>query len=147
MSRSATLSWNEHQETFALNEVEDWCEVALRVRALLAPGVVVALSGPLGAGKTTFTQVLATELGIRETPQSPTFSLLRTYRIPKGINGVTRMVHVDAYRIEDESDLLPLDLHEELQDGKTFLMVEWPEKIAGWIQKHADRTIFLSIQL
>ncbi len=146
MARTVKIKWNQHQETFVLNEVEDWCEVALRVRALLAPGVVVALSGPLGAGKTTFTQVLATELGIRETPQSPTFSLLRTYRIPKGINGVSRMVHVDAYRIEDESDLLPLDLDAELEDGKTFLMIEWPEKISRWIQRRSA-VISLSITM
>jgi len=146
MHRTVKISWNNEQETFVLNEVEDWCEVALRVRSLIQPGMVVTLSGPLGAGKTTFVQVLATELGILETPQSPTFSLLRSYRIPKKMNGVSRMVHVDAYRIEDEADLLPLDLEMELSDGKTVCVIEWPEKIAKWVKKQ-QQLISLSISL
>src|SRR5260221_13471427 len=100
MNRLVTLTYGMHREEFALSEVEDWCDVALRVRSLLAPGMVVALSGPLGAGKTTFVQVLATELGIRETPQSPTFALLRTYRLPKSQNSVVRLFALDVDRIE-----------------------------------------------
>jgi tRNA threonylcarbamoyladenosine biosynthesis protein TsaE len=133
MSRLAILTVGTHREEFVLGEVEDWCEVALRVRSLMQPGMVVALSGPLGAGKTTFVQILARELGIRETPQSPTFALLRTYRLPKPFNGVSRIIHVDAYRIDDEKDLLPLDLDAELTDGTSALVLEWPEKVPGWI--------------
>lgn len=146
MSRSVTLTSQNKKETFALNEVEDWVEVALRVRSLLAPRVVLTLSGPLGAGKTTFVQMLATELGIKTTPQSPTFSLLRTYKLPKKINDISRMIHVDAYRIEDEADLLPLDLEAELADGKSVLVIEWPEKIPRWIQRQRD-VLSLSIAL
>lgn len=135
MNRLVTLVNGKKNEEFALGEVEDWCDVALRVRSMLVPGMIVALSGPLGAGKTTFTQILARELGIRESPQSPTFALLRSYRLPKPMNGVSRLVHVDAYRIEEEKDLLPLDLEAELADKKSVLVLEWPENVAEWLKK------------
>jgi len=133
MSRSVKLTREGKDETFALNEVEDWVEVALRVRELVRPGCVITLSGPLGAGKTTFVQVLARELGIASIPQSPTFALLRSYRLVTPVQGIKRLVHVDAYRIEDEADLLPLDLDAELSDGKSILVIEWPEKIERWV--------------
>lgn len=135
MTRRVFLRVENIREEFFLSEVEDWNDVALRVRALLQPGIVVALSGPLGAGKTTFVQALAREVGIRETPQSPTFALLRTYRLPKAVNSVTRIVHVDAYRIEDEKDVLPLDLDAELADGKSALVLEWPENVPKWVAR------------
>ncbi len=118
---------------FTLRTVADWERVVLFLLPRLHPGDILALSGPLGAGKTTFVQHLAKELGIPKTPQSPTFSLVRSYRLPKSINGISRLVHVDAYRIEDERDLLPLDLDAELADQKTLLAVEWPERVPNWL--------------
>ena len=137
MSRLVTLEDGKKTQEFSLSEVSDWTEVAVRVRELLAPGTIVTLSGPLGAGKTTFVQALAQELGIRERPQSPTFALMRSYRLPKPVNGISRLVHVDAYRIEDERDFVTLDLDYELSDGKSVLMLEWPENVKGWLKKRA----------
>lgn len=119
--------------SFTLRTAAEWSRVVSRLLPRLRPGDILALSGPLGAGKTTFVQALAKSLGIAKTPQSPTFSLLRSYRLPKTINGIARLIHVDAYRIEDEADLLPLDLDEEIADHKTLLVLEWPEHVAKWI--------------
>ena len=145
MSRLVTLEDGKKKQEFSLSEVSDWTEVALRVRELLVPGTIVTLSGSLGAGKTTFVQVLAEELGIRKRPQSPTFALMRSYRLPKPVNGVSRLVHVDAYRIEDERDFVTLDVDYELSDGKSVLMLEWPEQVSSWLKNR--QTIRLTISI
>ena len=132
------------RKNFTLYRITDWKKVITWLQPHLRPCLILALSGPLGAGKTTFVQHLAKQLGITKAPQSPTFSLLRTYRLPQPVNDISRLVHVDAYRIDDEKDLLPLDLDTELRDGKTVMVIEWPERIPLWIRRH--QAILLRIQ-
>lgn len=91
----------------------------------LKPGDVVALSGDLGAGKTTLTQGLARGLGIESDVLSPTFALMSEYR-----NGRVPLLHVDAYRLTSASDADHLGLDEYLDNGWA-LVVEWPENIEG----------------
>ena len=147
MSRIATLTRGSSVETFTLSGIEDWSNVAKRVRPVLMPGSIVTLSGPLGAGKTTFVQILAKELGVQSIPRSPTFTLMRAYRLPKDLRGITRIVHIDAYRIEDEKDLIVLDLDEELADNKTVLLIEWPEHIPKWLESRKKDIISIKIEL
>ncbi len=130
---------------FEIPTVTAWDPFARKLSKMLKPGHVLAISGELGAGKTTFVQALAKVFGVTRRPQSPTFALMRTYALPKAVHGIKRLIHVDAYRIEDERELLPLDLDEELSDGKSLLVIEWPEKIPGWVHDHANRTIEIQI--
>lgn len=118
---------------FIVANVEDWAAVAKAVATELKPGMIVALSGPLGAGKTTFVQALAAALGTKQTPRSPTFSMVRAYQTTHP--EIKQLVHVDAYRIEHESDLLPLGLDELLAETGTVIAIEWPEQAAGWLSK------------
>jgi tRNA threonylcarbamoyladenosine biosynthesis protein TsaE len=120
---------------------EDWNVVAQEIAAKFKDGNILTLAGPLGAGKTTFVQALALALGAERSPKSPTFSMLRTY--PISANGLSRLLHVDAYRIENEVDLVPLDLDDELGIPGTILVIEWPENIPGWLEtrKHLALTI------
>lgn len=90
--------------------------VAKQLRA----GDVVILTGDLGAGKTTFTQGLASALGITAPITSPTFVLARHHNHPEG--GLN-LVHVDAYRITGADELASLDLESWLQDS--VVVVEW----------------------
>jgi len=115
--------------------VAAWSKVAAEVSKLLRAGSVLAISGDLGAGKTTFIQALAKTLGIKKLPPSPTFSLMRSYRLPKSLNGIRRIIHVDAYRFDDEREIVVLDLDEELADGTSLLVIEWPEKIPSWLAR------------
>ena len=108
-----------------------------RVAQALRPGDLVVLSGPLGAGKTTFTQGVGEALGVRGRVTSPTFVLAREHRA--GPHGSVPLVHVDAYRLRDAADagrpvdLDDLDLDTALEAAVT--VVEWG---AGVVDRLAD---------
>lgn len=137
--RHITIEIGKKKKRMDVPSIESWETVIHEIRSDLHPGMILALSGPLGAGKTTFTQALAKGLGIQKTPPSPTFALMRSYTLPNAFQNITRIVHVDAYRIEEEQELLPLDLPEELSDGHTLLVLEWPEKVPSFISRSEDR--------
>src|SRR5512133_2357736 len=129
---------------WTLSTLEDWNPIAREIAASLRDGDILTLSGPLGAGKTTFVQALAMALGSERIPKSPTFSMLRTY--PINANGLSRMLHVDAYRIENEADLISLDLDEELMIPGTVLLLEWPEQIPQWLSLRPHKKILIQLE-
>lgn len=92
---------------------------------------VVTLSGTVGAGKTTFVQALARTLGVEEVITSPTFVILKSY--PTTHTRFTRLVHIDAYRLEASAELVALGLIELYADPATLLCIEWPEHVADCI--------------
>ncbi|MBU1032950.1 MAG: tRNA (adenosine(37)-N6)-threonylcarbamoyltransferase complex ATPase subunit type 1 TsaE [Patescibacteria group bacterium] len=141
--RQAIITKGKTSKNFKIPTEKDWGDFAEHVVSELKPGDILALSGSLGAGKTTFVQALAGSLGIKKNIQSPTFALVRSYPI-SGHGKLTRLLHVDAYRIDDERDLMALDLDEELADNETALVLEWPENIKGWLQSHNPIKIKIS---
>ena len=90
--------------------------------------IVLGLSGELGSGKTAFTQAIARELGVLENITSPTFVLEKVYRLSG--QKFAKLVHIDAYRIEQPVEMLTLGLPELLLRPKTLICIEWPEKIS-----------------
>jgi len=82
-ARLVTIKYNKLVEKFKVVELDDWNKVADALVRLIEPGFIVALSGPLGAGKTTLTQYLATLLGAPKRAISPTFALMRIYNVPR----------------------------------------------------------------
>lgn len=122
-------------QTIHVHTMEDWEGVAGALIERLRAPVLVALSGPLGAGKTTLVQMLARQLGVTDRPRSPTFSLLRTYTLPNEQGGIRRLVHIDAYRLEKASDVYALDLEGELAEPGTVVAIEWPEQVGDALQK------------
>lgn len=91
---------------------------------------LVTLSGELGAGKTTFTKALARALTITETITSPTFVLEKRYSISEGAP-FKQLIHIDAYRLDENDNLEILGLTELMKDSNVLIVLEWPEKIAG----------------
>lgn len=88
--------------------------------AVLRAGDLLVLDGPLGAGKTTFTQGLGEGLGVRGPVASPTFVIARVH---PSLTGGLPLVHVDAYRLGGTADLEDLDLEADLDQAVT--VVEW----------------------
>ena len=108
---------------------------------------VVALSGDLGAGKTTFTQALARELGVTDIVQSPTYVLMKNYDISKNtLVPFSKLVHIDAYRLDAPEQFAALRPEQFLNDPRALVVVEWPERLAGALPK-PDLTIQFSSHL
>lgn len=93
-----------------------------------AGATIVGLSGELGSGKTAFVGATAQALGVSEGVLSPTFVIAKFYDIPAQKRWA-RLVHIDAYRIQDTSELKALRWEEILSDPKNLVLIEWPEHI------------------
>lgn len=104
-----------------LTSTEDTISFGRKMASLIPPNAILALSGDLGAGKTTFVQGLALGLGIQEPVQSPTFVLLNNYN--------DLLFHFDLYRLKTADDFLNLGFDEYFQKG--ICAIEWPERIAS----------------
>ena len=105
--------------------------LATALARALPADATLALHGDMGVGKTTFVQGLADGLGVHEPVTSPTFAIYSVYR------GESRtLLHLDAYRLENERQIEALLLDEFLV-SPWVLAVEWPEKIAAWLPANA----------
>ena len=106
--------------------------IAERSRA----GDVIALSGPLGSGKTTLARAILSSLGHAGEVPSPSFTILQGYdHLSPGV------VHADFYRLEDPEEAVELGL-DEYRDG-SVLIAEWPEKAGGFENEAACLSIVL----
>ena len=101
----------------------------MRLGSLLRPGDLIAFSGDLGAGKTTFINGVAKGWGSVDPVTSPTFVLVNEYYRPDG--GV--MFHMDAYRIGSIWEAEELDFERMLQSGP--MLIEWAERIETILPK------------
>jgi len=90
----------------------------------LSPGDVVAISGELGAGKTTFIKGLAEGLGVSEFVSSPSFIIINEY------NGRIPLFHVDLYRLRGNKEVIDINLPEYF-DRQGVVAIEWAEKAKG----------------
>jgi tRNA threonylcarbamoyladenosine biosynthesis protein TsaE len=117
-------------------------EFVRNVRAMIkllpetGSAITVWLIGDLGAGKTTFVQNMAREMEVAEDVQSPTYVLMKSYSLPDNRiqNGAkrrfNRLVHIDAYRLNNAAEFAALKPQEFLKDPQTLVLIEWPERVA-----------------
>lgn len=129
-----------HEGTIELATAADTQAFAEDLGRALHAGDVVILDGPLGAGKTTFTQGLARGLQVKGRVTSPTFVIAREHRSTVG--GPT-LIHVDAYRLLGEDgtgELDSLDLDTDLEDA--VVVAEWG---GGLVEQIADSYLHITI--
>ena len=110
--------------------------IATQLRA----GDVVALSGGLGAGKTTLARAILAALGYAGEVPSPSFAIFELYDLPEVRLGV---VHADFYRLDDprEAEALGLD---DYREGRAMI-AEWPENAGGFAGEPACLAIELQL--
>jgi tRNA threonylcarbamoyladenosine biosynthesis protein TsaE len=99
----------------------------------LAPGELITLEGELGAGKTTFIKAVIRGLGVTRPATSPTYALVHRYQGTRG-----PVFHLDCFRLRSPDEAADLDWEGLLSEGDAIL-VEWPERAAGWIPKPSRR--------
>lgn len=128
MSLSGTL------ETHAAEETR---QVGVNIGRALVAGSVVALSGELGAGKTTLTQGIAAGLGIDVRVTSPTYTLVNEYEIDESSDAeLLRLIHIDSYRLGEREDAAVSEaetfgIEEILDDNDAVIVIEWAERLAS----------------
>ena len=105
-------------------------------RAATVP-LVIALSGELGAGKTTLAQAICRGAGVRESVTSPTFALVQRYQGARA-----PVYHIDLYRLESARELVNLGWDDVLRDD-ALVLIEWPERADGHIP---DDTLHIEIE-
>jgi tRNA threonylcarbamoyladenosine biosynthesis protein TsaE len=106
--------------------------LAARLGAHMLSGLVIALHGDLGSGKTTFIQGLAVGLDVVARVTSPTFVLVNEYRSPRRLT----LIHIDAYRLPDAPAAAVLEadtfgIEEILAREDAVVAVEWAERLRG----------------
>ncbi|MDO8488366.1 MAG: tRNA (adenosine(37)-N6)-threonylcarbamoyltransferase complex ATPase subunit type 1 TsaE, partial [bacterium] len=119
----------------------DTQKLAQRVYKQIQPiigikAIIIALEGPLGAGKTTFTKALAKHLGVTDPVLSPTFVLHGEYG---------RLDHLDLWRVDQPQELIDLGLLRMVTDKKVII-IEWAEKACQEILRFADQAEIMWIK-
>jgi len=123
------------EETFALG---------MRLSSLLGKGDVVALNGPLGAGKTCFTKGVAKGLGIEEELTSPSYAIISEYECLAGGEKIP-FYHIDAYRLGGNDDFSAIG-GEDIVYGNGISVIEWGDRIPAFIPSGAYRLDFEIIE-
>ena len=114
------------------NSAEETISFGKQLAAKIQKGTILALSGQLGAGKTTLIQGIAQGLGISGYVTSPTFILINEYP------GKIPMVHVDLYRLDSEDQIEDLGI-EEYFERPAVIVVEWAEKLGHLLPGQAKK--------
>ena len=120
-----------------LKGIEDTKAFAQRIAEHLKPGSVIALTGPLGAGKTALSQAIAKALGVTEHLTSPTFTIVCEYE-----TGRLPVYHFDVYRVHDEDELFEIGFDEYIH-GKGVCLIEWADLIEDLLP---EGTIRISLE-
>ncbi|MFA5113791.1 MAG: tRNA (adenosine(37)-N6)-threonylcarbamoyltransferase complex ATPase subunit type 1 TsaE [Candidatus Margulisiibacteriota bacterium] len=116
---------------FTTKSAEETVELGRRIGAFLLPNEIIALTGNLGAGKTTLIQGIAAGLGVKDYVTSPTFIIINEYpgRLP--------FYHIDLYRLDDVAQVAELGIEEYFANGGVCV-IEWAEKLDGLLPAGAE---------
>lgn len=128
-----------------LNNIKEMEEFAgffiKKIKGNKENATIFGLQGDLGAGKTTFVKSAASALGVEGVVTSPTFVIEKIYKLPKG-EQFSRIIHIDAYRLERDRELLSLGWGSISNDPQNLILIEWPERVAEILPKDVHRICF-----
>ena len=114
---------------FEISNLNDYQEIIkiIKDRLIKTNILVLYLIGDLGAGKTTFTQILSKEIGLKNQITSPTFTIINEYK-----NENLNLYHLDLYRLNNkiELDELNLSQYKYPRTGYNLIIIEWPDLFA-----------------
>lgn len=79
-------------------------------------------------------------MGIKRNLTSPTFVVMKEYVVPNNKN-ITKLIHIDCYRLSNPNDAESIGLEEVLQDKKAVIVIEWPEKVEGLLKNITAKNI------
>lgn len=99
--------------------------------------LIIGLSGSLGSGKTTFIQGFARGLGVKQRLPSPTFLIVRNYKLSasRRTKNYKLLYHVDCYRLEKPKELTALGFKEIAKNRHNIVLIEWADKIKKILPK------------
>ncbi len=125
----------------SLKDTENFAEDFLKnLKSFPDEATIIALSGNLGSGKTTFTQFFAKHLGITENITSPTFVIMKSYKLKT--KNYKLLHHIDSYRLKSGEELNKLGWQEMISDPKNLILIEWPENVSDVIPQNAIKINF-----
>lgn len=130
MSEAITLHLSDEQATL---------DLGVRLADGLVPGMLIALHGPLGAGKTTLARGVLRGLGFEGRVKSPTYALVEVYKLSR-----LDLYHFDFYRFAGPEELIESGLQDAFNETNVCV-VEWPER-AGALLPPADVDVYLTIE-
>lgn len=117
-----------HAEAIVCEGLDELVEVASRILREHPSARVMAVSGPMGAGKTTFIQSLCKILKVKDTVNSPSFSIVNEYRTASN----EPVYHFDLYRLKKPEELLDIGYEDYFYSGN-YCFIEWPEVASALI--------------
>ena len=126
-------------EKVAKNFVEEITS-AERARRNNQNALIVGLYGDLGSGKTTFVKGIAKVFGLEKTITSPTFVIEKIYKLKNQV--FDNLIHIDAYRLKNEKELLNLGWREISKNPKNIIFIEWPENVNDILPSDAKNIKF-----
>lgn len=122
------------EQLFVSTSSEETQAIAKDLVSQLDAGTTICLYGSLAAGKTTFTQGLASDLGVSRLV-SPTFIIMREYPVNTH-SVIKRLYHLDLYRLNSVEEIKAFDVEEIWADPSNLLVIEWPEKFIDILPKN-----------
>ena len=100
-------------------------------------GIIIALTGELGSGKTTLSQSITKKMMKIQDVSSPTFNIVNEYRDKN-----QTVYHFDFYRLEDENELFGIGFDDYLSDKKSIMLIEWADKFLDMLPRNYLEIVF-----
>ena len=137
-----------NMKTIITHSEKQTIQLGKKLAQAIKSGQIIGLAGELGAGKTQFVKGLAQGFGIKNIITSPTFVLLKFYKIQNskfpglakrsGAGKIQNLAHIDCYRLDKPEELLDLGWDELVNNPNNIIVIEWADKIKSIMPKNTQ---------